>query len=153
MNSALTPLDFLARSALVYRSRIAVVDGDRRYTYAEFNERVHRAASALRALGVTPGDRVAVLSVNTPAALEAHFAVPMAGAVLVMLNIRLQAQELAWILNHCEAAALIADRDLLRGIDSVRSGLPHLRRVVDDYETLLRRGEFPFSDAREPHED
>ena len=153
MNSALTPLDFLARSAFVYRSRIAVVDGSRRYTYAEFNERVHRAASALRALGVPPGGRVAVLSVNTPAALEAHFAAPMIGAVLVMLNIRLQAAELAWILNHCEACAVIADSDLLPGLDSVRNELPHLQHVIEDYEGFLARGEFPLSNAREPQED
>src|ERR1022692_3024990 len=64
MKSVLTPLDFLARSAWVYRDRIAVVDGERRFTYAELNERVHRQAGALRALGVVPGDRVAVLAPN-----------------------------------------------------------------------------------------
>src|SRR5438309_8865698 len=109
MNSPLTPLDFLARSAFVYRDKIAVVDGDRRFTYSEFNERIHRLASALSRVGIEPGDRVAVLAPNTPMALEPHFAVPLAGAVLVMLNTRLQASELAWILNHCGAKALIAD--------------------------------------------
>src|ERR1019366_10468085 len=99
MKSVLTPLDFLARSAWVYRDRIAVVDGERRFTYAELNERAHRQASALRALGVLPGDRVAVLAPNSAAALEAHFGVLMAGAVLVMLNTRLQAGGFAWILN------------------------------------------------------
>src|SRR5690348_11903587 len=101
MKSVLTPLDFLARSAFIYRDKTAVVDGPLRITYAEFNDRIHRLASALRRLGVEPGDRVAVLAPNTIVALEPHFAVPLAGAVLVMLNIRLQAAELAWILNHC----------------------------------------------------
>ncbi len=82
MNSALTPLDFLARSAFVFGDKIAVVDGDRSFTYGEFNQRIHRLASALSRVGVEPGDRVAVLAPNTLTALEHHFAVPLAGAVL-----------------------------------------------------------------------
>ena len=113
MKNVLTPLDFLARSAQVYADSVAVVDGDRRFTYAEFNQRVHRLASALRRHGVMPGDRVAVLAPNTTAALEPHFGVLLAGAVLVMLNIRLKAQELGWMLNHCEAKVLIADPQFL----------------------------------------
>jgi len=100
MNAPLTPLDFLARSAFVYRDKTAVVDGQQRFTYSELHQRVHRLASALRRRGVKPGDRVAVLAPNTPLALDPHFAVPLLGAVLVMLNIRLAAAELAWILNH-----------------------------------------------------
>ena len=96
----------------MYRDRIAVVDGERRFTYSELNERVHRQASARRAWGVLPGDRVAVLAPNSAAALEAHLGVPMPGAVLVMLNTRLQSGELAWILNHCEARVAIADPQL-----------------------------------------
>src|SRR5258708_39451769 len=75
MKSALTPLDFLARSAFVYRDKIAVVDGERRFAYSEFNRRIHRLASALIRIGIEPGDRVAVLAPNTPLALEPHFAV------------------------------------------------------------------------------
>src|SRR5437773_5857207 len=119
METALTPLDFLARSAFVYRDKIAVVDGERRFTYAEFNQRIHRLASALARVGIEPGDRVAVLAPNTITSLEPHFAVPMAGATLVMLNTRLQASELAWILNHCVAKALIADPQLLPILDPV----------------------------------
>src|SRR2546426_400288 len=126
MNSALTPLDFLARSAFVYRDKIAVVDGERRFTYSELNQRIHRLASALSRVGVEPGDRVAVLAPNTRMALEPHFAVPLAGAVLVMLNTRLQASELTWILNHCGATALIADPQLL----------PVLEPVMDDLKEL-----------------
>ena len=146
MKSVLTPLDFLARSAWVYRDRIAVVDGERRFTYAELGERVHRQAGALRAMGVQPGDRVAVLAPNTVAALEAHFGVLQAGAVLVMLNTRLQAAELAWILNHCEARVAIADPQLA-------PALPQGIRTITDYETWLAAGSFPAADIPAPEED
>ena len=146
MKSVLTPLDFLARSAWVYRDRIAVVDGERRFTYAELGQRVHRQAGALRAMGVQPGDRVAVLAPNTVAALEAHFGVLQAGAVLVMLNTRLQAAELAWILNHCEARVAIADPQLA-------PALPQGIRTITDYETWLAAGSFPAADIPAPEED
>jgi fatty-acyl-CoA synthase len=153
MKSPLTPLDFLARSAGVYADTIAVVEGDRRFTYAQFRERAHRLASALRRHGVAPGDRVAVLAPNSVTALEPHYGVPLAGAVLVMLNIRLKAQELAWMLKHCEAKVLIADPQLLPVLDPVRDELRSLSLITDDYEGLLAQGEFPFADARAPRED
>jgi fatty-acyl-CoA synthase len=153
MKSVLTPLDFLTRSAWVYRDRIAVVDGDRRFTYAQLNERVHRQASALRVLGILPGDRVAVLAPNSAPALEAHFGVLLAGAVLVMLNTRLQAGELAWILNHCEARVAIADPQLAPAIESVRGELPHLDHLIADYEAFLAQGEFPATRTPAPEED
>lgn len=145
MKSPLTPLDFLARSAYVYPSRIAAVDGEQRLTYGEFNQRVHRLASALRRHGVMPGDRVAVLAPNTLAALEPHFGVLLAGAVLVMLNIRLQARDLGWILKHCGAKVLIADPELLPVVSPVLDGLRELALVTDDYEGLLAQGEYPFA--------
>src|SRR6476660_2626977 len=153
MQRELTPLDFLARSAFVYRDKIAVVDGESRFTYGEFNERVHRLASALGAIGIEPGDRVAVLAPNTRMALEPHFAVPLAGAVLVMLNTRLQASELAWILNHCGAKALLADPQLLPILTPVMDDLKHLTFVTDDYEALVAKGQFPFHGAPAPEED
>src|SRR6185436_13384899 len=106
MVSPLTPLDFLARSASVYRDSVAVVDGDRRFTYTEFDERVGRLASALAGLGVVGGDRVAVLALNGAMALEAHFGPMRIGAVVVMLNTRLQANEICWILQHSGAKVL-----------------------------------------------
>ena len=153
MNSALTPLDFLARSAFVYGDKIAAVDGDRSITYSEFNQRIHRLASALSRIGVEPGDRVAVLAPNTLTALEPHFAVPLVGAVLVMLNTRLQTAELAWILNHCGAKVLIADPQLLPCVQPALDDLKQLTFVTDDYEALLEKGEFPFSGAPAPEED
>jgi fatty-acyl-CoA synthase len=144
VKSPLTPLDFLARSAYVYPDQIAAVDGERRFTYAEIDQRVHRLASALRRHGVAAGDRVAVLAPNTIAALEVHFGVMLAGAVLAMLNTRLQARELEWILDHCGAKLLIADPQLLPTVSPVIDNLRDLRLVTDDYEGLLAQGEYPF---------
>ncbi|HTR17136.1 MAG TPA: AMP-binding protein, partial [Acetobacteraceae bacterium] len=83
----LTPLTYLARSATVFPDRVAIIHGDRRITWAQTYERCRRLASALRRRGVKPGTTVAVLAPNTPAMVEAHFGVPMAGAVLNTLNI------------------------------------------------------------------
>src|SRR5919199_6452623 len=85
----LSPVSFLRRSAFVYPDKVAVVHGERRYTYGEFHERVNRLASALVGAGVEAGNRVAFLCPNTPALLEAHFAVPAARAVLVGIHTRL----------------------------------------------------------------
>jgi fatty-acyl-CoA synthase len=153
MKNPLTPLSFLARSAFVYRDRIAVVQGDQRFTYGELENRVHRLGSALRKLGVAPGDRVAVLSPNTPMALEPHYGVPLIGAVLVMLNYRLQAGELSWILNHAKAKVLLVDPQLAGVIEPVRDQLPHLEHLITDYEGLLASGEAPLNDLPEIDED
>src|SRR5437667_8546415 len=132
MISPLSPLDFLARSAYVYRDAVAVVDGDRRFTYAEFNARVDRLASALLTLGIGPGDRVAVLAPNGAMALEAHFGPMRIGAILVMLNTRLASAELAWILNHCGAKVLLADPQLRPLVAS--AAVDH---IIGDYEAML----------------
>src|SRR5207247_1999405 len=105
----LTPLDFLARSAQTWRDSIAVVDGGRRFTYAEFEDRVGRLAGALAGMGVGPGDRVAVLAPNGAMALEAHFGPMRIGAVVVMLNTRLAAGEIGWILSHCGAKVVLVN--------------------------------------------
>jgi fatty-acyl-CoA synthase len=135
MISALTPLDFLARTAAVYPDATAVVDGARRFPYREFQARIHRLAAALERLGIGPGDRVAVLALNGAAPLEAHFGPMRIGAVLVMLNTRLGRDELLWILKHCGAKALLADRDLL----PVVAGAP-IEHVISDYEAFLETG-------------
>src|SRR5215216_1101494 len=109
--TALTPLGFLTRAAAVYPDKLAVIDGARRFTYREFYERCRRFADALRRRGIGPGDTVAVMAPNVPALLEAHYGVPMAGAVLNALNYRLDASSIAFILGHGEAKLLIADRE------------------------------------------
>ena len=113
----LTPLDFLRRSACVYPDKTAVVHGDRSYTYRAFELRVRRLAAGLLDAGVRPGDRVAFLSPNTPPLLEAHYGVPAAGAVLVAINTRLGAGEIAYILEHSGARQLFVDRALEGLID------------------------------------
>jgi fatty-acyl-CoA synthase len=79
----LSPVSFLRRSAYVYPDKVAIVHGERRITYREFDERVNRLASALAGSGIAPGDRVAFLAPNIPAMLEAHYGIPAAGAILV----------------------------------------------------------------------
>jgi fatty-acyl-CoA synthase len=108
----LTPISFLERSAAIFPERVAVVHGARRSTYAELADRARRLAAALRAAGLRRGDRVAVLAPNTPALLEAHTGVPAAGCILVPINIRLTAGEVAYILDHSGASLLLVDRTL-----------------------------------------
>jgi len=107
----LTPVSFLVRSALAYPTRTAIVHGDWRCTYQEFYRRCRRFASALVRRGIRPGDTVSIIATNVPALLEAHFAIPMAGAVLNALNYRLDAASLAFILKHGEAKLLLCDRE------------------------------------------
>ncbi len=108
----LTPVSFLRRSAYVFPDKIAVVHGDRRYTYRQFEERANRLASGLRAAGLRHLDRVAFVCPNTPAMLEAHFAVPAAGLVLVPINTRLSGDEIGYILKHSGAKFVFVDHEL-----------------------------------------
>ncbi|HMA30879.1 MAG TPA: acyl--CoA ligase family protein [Casimicrobiaceae bacterium] len=111
----LTPTAFLQRAARVFPDRTGVIDGERRFTWSEFLDRCMRLAGALRAAGVAPGDRVAVLAPNSHLLLAAHYAVPFAGAVLVALNTRITSADIAWILDHAGASLLICD-DSLAGV-------------------------------------
>ncbi|MGH7154439.1 MAG: acyl-CoA synthetase [Acetobacteraceae bacterium] len=108
----LSPLSFLTRAATVYPHRVAVIHGARRITYVQFLERARRLASALDGLGVGKGDTVAILAPNIPELLEAHYGVPMLGAVLCPINTRLDAKAVAFILQHGEAKVLLIDREL-----------------------------------------
>ena len=143
MLSALTPLEFLSRNAIAYCDCTAVVDGERRFTYSEMQRRVHRFGAALQHAGIAPGDRVAVLARNGVLPLEAHFAVPLIGAVLVTLNIRLQTGELATILNHSGARILLGDADLVALLRERRGEIPQVERIISDYETFLSEGSKP----------
>ncbi len=140
---ALTPTAFLDRSALVFRDRVAVVEGERRWTYAQFRDRCLHQAGMLAELGVHPGDRVAVLAPNSSLMLEAHYGVLYAGAVLVALNVRLSAAELRTILEHADAKVLLVAaelRDLADQVVGPDRGAGSDRRVVEagpDYEALL----------------
>jgi fatty-acyl-CoA synthase len=133
---ALSPLSFLERSALVYPDKIAVIHGSRRYSYRDLRARCGRLAAALAARGIGAGDTVSILAPNTPPLLEAHYGIPMLGAVLNAINTRLDADTIAFILQHGESKALIADREFA---DMVRPALEKLGRdillvEIDDLE-------------------
>ena len=107
----LTPLSFLRRTAEVFPKHPAVVHGEKSFTYSEFYARCRALADALQKRGLGRGDTVAILAPNVPAMLEAHYGVPMAGAVLNTLNYRLDAPAIAFILDHGEAKAMIVDKE------------------------------------------
>ena len=142
----LSPLNFLHRSAQTLRERPAVVHGERRMNYAELEQRCNRLASALRERGLERHDRVAILAPNSPALLEAHYGVPMAGGVLVALNTRLNSKELEYILRDSGSQTLLVDRELEELIDPI--DLDGIETVViedtgessDPYEKLLSEG-------------
>lgn len=110
----LTPLTFIERSAYIYPDRVAVIHGARRYTWSQSYARSRRLASALKQLGVGKGDTVAAILNNTPEMFECHFGVPACGAVLNTINTRLDAEAVAFILNHGEAKVLLTDREYAR---------------------------------------
>ena len=110
--SELNPVDFLYRAAYLYPDKVAVVHGQRRYSYRELAERSWRLANALRSAGLAKGERVATLLFNSPAMLEAHFGVPAAGGILVAVNNRLSSAEVGYILDQSGARYLLLDAGL-----------------------------------------
>ena len=151
--SYLTPFRFLQRSAAVYREKVAIVHRDQRITYPQFADRVNQLASALQTSGIRRGDRVAVLLPNIPQMLDAHFGVPLSGGILVAINTRLKTDEIAYILNHSGARALIVDSELAALVEPALPQLPALETVVTvndidcrsnlpgpDYESFLATG-------------
>jgi len=154
-----TPLSFLDWAAAVYPGKTAVIHGDKRFTYTQFNERCRRLASALTKRGIGVGDTVSVMAPNTPPMLEAHYGVPMTGAVLNALNYRLDAQGIAFILDHGECKVLLTDKEFSNVISealSLMNGAPVVIDIDDalgnggellgemDYEAFLAEGEPEF---------
>jgi fatty-acyl-CoA synthase len=133
--SPLTPLAFLERSAAVFPEGVAVVDGERRLTWAEVRERVRRLAVALQEAGIEKDDRVAYLALNTTELLEAHFGVPAAGGVLVAINTRLLAEEVAYILDHSGARILVVNPSLAHLVEGVE--VERVLVIGDEYEEFL----------------
>ena len=127
----LTPVHFISRSASVYDDKIAVIYEDKQYSYTEFYQRVNRLASALKKVGVGKGDKVAFICPNTPPMLEAHFAVPMIGAVLVSINIRLSAGELGYIIDHSDTKVLFADNEFSPSLVPMLSYIPKVKTFVN----------------------
>ena len=152
----LTPVSFLARTAYVWPARIAVIHGDRRYTWAQVYERSRRLASALAQHGIGAGDTVAAMLANTPEMIEAHFGVPMTGGVLNALNTRLDAEALAFMLDHGEARVLLTDTEFAPVVKAALARAAGHVRVIDvadmegpggellgdlDYESFLAGGD------------
>ncbi|HZK89927.1 MAG TPA: acyl-CoA synthetase [Stellaceae bacterium] len=161
----LSPIGFLRRTAEIYPRRISVIHGERRYTWRETLERCRRLASALARLGVGRGDTVAVMAPNVPEAFEATYGVPMAGAVLNALNIRLDADTIAFILKHGEVKVLLTDGEFAPVVKAALAQLDEKPLVIDiadplasgangpesrlgamDYEAFLAGGDLDFAE-------
>jgi fatty-acyl-CoA synthase len=132
----LTPLSFLPRSAEIHPERVAVIHGQQRYTYREFYARARRLASALAKNGVKRGDTVSVMLPNVPAMVEAHYGVPMLGAILNTINTRLEPATVAYILEHGEAKVLITDREFAAQVGPALAKLKKRPLVVDGDDPL-----------------
>ena len=161
--SVLSPISFLPRAAEIFPERVAVVHGSTRFTYAQLYERARRLASALARRGVRRGDVVAAMLPNVPAMLEAHYGVPMLGAVLNTINTRLDTDTVAYILEHGEARAFITDRMFAAVTGPALKKIRRKLLVIDvddplydgpgervgsiEYEQLLQAGrpDFPWS--------
>ena len=130
METPLTPVDFARRTRRLHGSREAVVDGDLRLTYEQLFGRCDRWSSALQGLGVRQGDRVATIAPNTHAQLEAFYAIPQIGAVLVPVNYRLTADDFVYIVNHSGATVVCVDQDYLDTVDGVRDQMPDVVHFV-----------------------
>lgn len=144
----LTPLEFRDRAEALFGAKIGVIDGEKQFTYAQFGERTHRLANALRKLGVEKGDRVSFVTYNTHQLLEGYFGVNEAGAILNPINVRLTPQDIAFILNHAGSKAVIFHNDFLPLVSSIRGSSPSVRSFVvmegdgkdvatHEYESLL----------------
>jgi len=132
MQVPLSPLEFARRARRLYGGREAVVDGNLRYTYEAFFDRCARWSAAMQSLGIAQGERVAYIAPNTHAQLEAFYAVPQIGAILVPMNYRLNAEEFAYIIRHSGCRMVCAHPDYLDAIDSIRADIPQ----VDYFVTL-----------------
>jgi len=165
MNIPLTPIRFLRYAQQQFPNKTAVVCGDERFTYAQFAERAARLAGALRRAGVKPGDRVAFLSTNCHRLLEAYYGVLEAGAVLLPMNIRLNPQELAYILNDSGAKLLFLESQFLNMVGSFRQSVTVESFIMLDsapqenwlasrnYEQLLAEAEPHHADIMQFDED
>jgi fatty-acyl-CoA synthase len=150
MHVPLTPIRALYRAVDLFGKKTGVVSGDRRFTYAEFGERVERLAFGLLSEGTVPGDRVAYLSFNTHQLLEGYFAAPLIRAIVMPLNVRLTAMELTCILNHAEPRVVVYEADFAPLVEQLKKACPAVQRWVEagaGYEELLSRGRIQRPDV------
>jgi fatty-acyl-CoA synthase len=155
---ALSPISFLRRAARAYPNRVATLYNGRRTDWAETDRRARRLASALTRIGVGRGETVAIMAANTPELYEAHFGIPMSGAVLCALNTRLDADTIAYILEHSEARVILCDREFAATMKAALAKVASMITLVDiidpavggeqigamDYESLLGLGDPEF---------
>ena len=127
----LTPLTFLKRATEIYPNYEAIVYEDRSYTWTEVYKRAVKFASALSKIGIKKGDTVSFLAFNTPEIFEAHYSVPMTGAVLNTINIRLDANTISYILKHSDAKVLVVDRQLHLEVKKALAKLEKKITVID----------------------
>ena len=143
MNVPLTPIRCLYRAVDLYPDKVGVISGEARFTYAQFGERCERLAAGLGAAGVRPGDRVAYLSFNTHQLLEGYYGVPLAGGIVMPLNVRLTPAEFAAILGHAEPRIVIYEPDFAPLVDGLRPVCKAVERWIatgPEYEALLSNG-------------
>jgi len=126
----LTPLEFRQRAVNLYGSKIGIVDGERRFTYAEYDQRINRFANALLDLGMQKGDRVSFLTYNSYQLLEAYYAVPQVNGVLNPINIRLSPLEIEYIINHAEARILCFHQDFLSVVEKIKPNLKTVEQFI-----------------------
>ena len=154
----LTPLSFLQRAKDIYPTYEALIYEDRKYTWTQVYNRCVKFASALEKIGIKKGDTVSFLAFNTPEIFEAHYSVPMTGAVLNTINIRLDAKTIAYILNHSDAKVLVVDRQLHKEVKKALKSIENKITIIDivdkyadksktekigdlEYETFLKTGD------------
>ena len=140
----LTPLSFLERAKDIYPNYEALIYEDRKYTWLEIYKRCIKFASALEKIGIAEGDTVSVMAFNTPEIFEAHYSVPMTGAILNTINSRLDAKTVAYIIDHSEAKVLIVDRQLHSVIEKALTQTktkPIIIDIQDDHadQSLLKK--------------
>jgi len=150
MQVPLTPLEFRRRAETLFGNKVGVIDGDKRFTYAEFGERSRRLAAVIRDQGVRRGEVVSFLTYNTHHLLEAYYGALQAGAILNPINIRLHPNDIAYVLNHAESRSLFFHKDFTPMVEAMRPGLETVRELTvlepdgtppfaGEYEALLGR--------------
>ncbi len=148
----LTPLTFLERAKDIYPNYEALVYEDRKYTWSEIYKRCTQFASALEKIGIGKGDTVSVMACNTPEIFEAHYSVPMTGAVLNTINIRLDAKTVSYILEHSDAKVLIVDRQFHEVVKKALSSIKKKIKIVDihdkyaDQSKISKIGELEYEE-------
>jgi fatty-acyl-CoA synthase len=144
----LTPLEFRERAVKLYGDKVGIVDGEKRFTYQQYDQRINRFANALSSLGINQGNVVSFITYNSHQLLEAYYALPQIRGILNPINIRLSADEICYILNHAETQVLCFHVDFLELVEEIKPNLPLVKEFIvieqdiqvswaHDYEALL----------------